>query len=153
MGRKLLVSACLLGVPCKYSGGANPCASLLRDIEEGRIDPVPVCPESYGGLPAPREPSERSGDRVLSKSGQDVTAQYEKGAQSTLRIARVCGATGAILKANSPSCGTGRIYDGTFSHTLTDGDGVTAQLLREQGYELADETDYARLLTEGGIQA
>ncbi|HCO62725.1 MAG TPA: hypothetical protein DIT49_04805 [Clostridiales bacterium] len=144
----VLVSACLMGVACKYSGGDNRCEELLQAARAGGHTLIPVCPEVYGGLPTPRTPAERQGERVVSRTGEDVTAQYQKGAEIALALARQTGCTGAILKANSPSCGVGAIYDGTFSHRLTPGDGVTAQLLRIHGLRVVTERDYKALLGE-----
>ena len=111
MREKLLVSACLLGENCKYSGGNNyaPAVEALRD----RFDLVPVCPEQLGGLPTPRTPAERVGDRVLTRDGADVTAEYRLGAERTLETARALGITKAVFQVRSPSSGSGTIYHGT----------------------------------------
>lgn len=139
MKEKLLVSACLLGENCKYSGGNNyrPETEALRE----RFEVIPVCPERLGGLPTPRVPSERVGDRVLTRDGRDVTAAFRAGAEKTLAIARAAGARRAVLQDRSPSCGCGRIYDGAFSGRLVPGQGVTAQLLRENGLEVESLPD------------
>ena len=136
---KLLVSACLLGCSCRYDGKTckNDAAVTLKD----RYELVPVCPEQLGGLPTPRLPSERAGDRVLMKDGADVTENYRRGAENALHLALLLGAKKALLKARSPSCGKGRIYDGTFSGALTRGDGVTAALLLEHGLEVYTEEE------------
>ena len=134
----LLISACLLGVPCRYDGASKPCVAL--ELLAERFVFVPVCPEQLGGLPTPRVPAERRGDSVMTRNGRDVTKNYQRGANEALRIARIVGCTKALLKAKSPSCGCGRIYDGTHSGTLTDGDGVTAELLKENGIEVYNET-------------
>ena len=141
MKKKALVSACLIGVECKYSGGSNvlPEEKLKKLMDEYEL--IPVCPEVYGGLTTPRDPSERQGEKVVSCKGADVTAQFEKGAQTALNMAKLFGAEIAILKENSPSCGSGTIYDGTFSLTLTEGDGVTAQLLKENGITVIGESE------------
>ena len=120
----ILVSECLLGIRCKYSGGANPCLAVIQAVKAGRHRLIPVCPECLGGLAIPRQPSERVGDRVLSRTGEDVTAQYERGAQAALALAKLYGCTAAILKERSPSCGSGAVYDGTFTGTVIPGDGV-----------------------------
>lgn len=140
MKKKALVSACLIGAECKYSGGSNllPEEKLNKLMDEYEL--IPVCPEVYGGLTTPRDPSERQGEKVVSCKGADVTAQFEKGAQTALGMAKLFGAEIAILKENSPSCGSGTIYDGTFSLTLTEGDGVTAQLLKENGITVIGES-------------
>lgn len=141
MKKKALVSACLIGAECKYSGGSNilPEEKLEKLMDEYEL--IPVCPEVYGGLTTPRDPSERQGEKVVSCKGADVTAQFEKGAQTALNMAKLFGAEIAILKENSPSCGSGTIYDGTFSLTLTEGDGVTAQLLKENGITVIGESE------------
>ena len=131
--RYILVSACLMGTCCRYDGRTNGCDGVLSLMEREDVCLIPVCPEQLGGLPTPRIPSERRGETVVSKDGADVTAQFIRGAEEALRIARLYGCTIAILKERSPSCGTGTIYDGTFTGTLTEGDGVTAQLLRQNG--------------------
>lgn len=144
----VLISACLLGVNCKYNGGANPVSEARLAALKEKYTLVPVCPESYGGLATPRPPSERVGERVLARDGADVTAQYEKGAQAALRLAELFGCKRAILKERSPSCGHGTIYDGTFSGALTPGDGVTAALLAAHGVAVYGEGDIPRLLEE-----
>ena len=135
--KTLLVSACLLGAACKYSGGDNYCPQVAALRERCHL--IPVCPEQLGGLPTPRPPAELQGDRVCTKDGRDVTAQYHRGAQEALKLARLFGCTGAVLKARSPSCGCGQIYDGTFTSTVIPGDGVTAALLRGSGFRLWTE--------------
>ena len=129
----IIVSACLAGYRCRYDGGVVPNEEVIDLMKRGEA--VPVCPEMLGGLPCPRVPSERTadGERVLSKSGDDVTEAFMTGALETLRMARLYGCTHAILKAHSPSCGCGLIYDGTFSGKLREGSGVTAELLLENG--------------------
>ena len=140
MKKKALISACLLGINCKYSGGNNllPEEKFQKLMDEYEL--IPVCPEAYGGLPAPRMPSERVGDRVVSKDGKDVTAEYEKGAEAALKLAETFGAEIAILKENSPSCGSGKIYDGSFSGTLIDGYGVAAEKLKNNGIIIIGES-------------
>lgn len=143
---KLLMSACLLGVNCRYNAEpkALPDNVLTRLLERHTV--VPVCPEQLGGLPTPREPSERQEQRVVMRSGRDVTAAYARGAQEALRLCRQFGCTAAVLKERSPSCGHGEIYDGTFTGTLTPGDGVTAQLLLENGVAVYGEREIDKLL-------
>lgn len=139
---RILVSACLLGVPCRYDGKSVPCEGVICLKERAQL--VPVCPEQLGGLATPRTPAERRGEVVVTRDGRDVTAQYRRGAQEALRLARLFGCTKAILKSKSPSCGCGLIYDGSFSGRLVPGEGVTAQLLRENGVEVRTETDVNR---------
>lgn len=134
----ILVSACLLGCNTRYDGGSK----LIPELEalKSQHNLIPVCPEQLGGLTTPREPSERIGDRVMSRVGTDVTSQYARGAEEALHLAGLFDCPLAILKERSPSCGSGRIYDGTFSGTLTDGDGVTAELLKEHGIRVIGES-------------
>lgn len=139
MKEKVIISACLLGVDCKYDGGNNSLPEDMIVKLTGKYGLIPVCPECYGGLTTPRTPSERLGDKVVSKTGADVTRQFCKGAEAALYLARLFGARTAILKANSPSCGSGTIYDGTFTGTLAAGDGVTAELLKANGIKVIDE--------------
>ena len=135
----LLVSACLMGFDCKYSGGNNALPPAALDNLRRSFRLIPVCPETAGGLPTPREPSERRGERVVSRDGRDVTAAFQKGAALTLRLAERYGAKRALLKCNSPSCGSGFVYDGSFSGKLVPGDGVTAELLKSQGISVVGE--------------
>ena len=144
---KLLMSACLLGVNCRYNGErkALPDDVLQRLLERHTV--VPVCPEQLGGLTTPREPSERQGERVVMRSGRDVTAEYTRGAQEALRLARRFGCTAAVLKERSPSCGMGKIYDGSFQGRIVDGNGVTAQLLAAHGISVYGESRIHELLS------
>ncbi len=138
---KLLISRCLLGEPCRYDGASKPLpAETLRALR-ARYTLVPVCPEVLGGLDTPRTPSERQGDRVVMASGEDVTAQYRRGAEIALETARREHVFAALLKERSPSCGKGEIYDGSFSKTLTPGNGVTAELLQENGFAVYGESE------------
>ena len=129
--KAVLVSACLLGVPCKYSGGHNGCPDVLDLGDRYRL--IPVCPEQLGGLPTPRSPAECRGDRVISRDGADVTENYRAGAEAALALAETFRCCGAVLKSRSPSCGSGTIYDGSFTGTCVPGSGVTARLLQERG--------------------
>ena len=134
MKEKILVSACLLGTNCKYSGGNNYSEEVIEFLSNYEI--IPVCPEQLGGLPTPRPASEIIGDKVINNEGNDVTQEYTKGAEETLKTAKLLGVKKALLKAKSPSCGNGKIYDGTFSGTLIDGDGITTKLLKENNIEV-----------------
>ena len=130
---KILVSHCLLGEPCRYDGASRLDRRVLELHKAGHTL-IPVCPEVLGGLDTPRAPAELQPDgRVVNADGEDVTAAYQAGAEAALRIAKQSGCTAAVLKARSPSCGCGEVYDGTFTHTLKGGWGVTARLLREAG--------------------
>ena len=144
----VLISACLLGVPCKYSGGSNAHPLLMEAARQGEIHFIPVCPECLGGLPIPRLPSEKRGDRVFSKSGEDLTEAFERGARSALHLARLFDCRCAILKERSPSCGAGEIYDGSFTGARVPGDGVTAQLLKANGIAVFGESEIETLLEQ-----
>lgn len=132
---KYLISACLMGQKCKYNGTDNYCPKLAKL----RKDAILVCPEVYGGLEIPRDPCEIKKDKVISKTGQDRTNEYHKGAQKVLEIAKKNGVSIAILKENSPSCGVKTVYDGTFSHTKIQGCGITTKLLKENGIKVYSE--------------
>ena len=136
---KILVSACLLGVRCRYDGKSKPHPAVERLMEQHTL--IPVCGEILGGLPTPRVSAERQGARVVTADGRDVTAAYRRGAEEVLRLAKLYGCKAAVLKERSPSCGSGRIYDGTFTGTLTDGWGVTAELLRDHGICVIGESE------------
>lgn len=142
----LLISACLMGVRCRYDGGKKPLDRLEQLIDKHVL--IPVCPEVLGGLPTPRVPAERIGDKVVTKDGRDVTANYQQGAEEALRLARMAGCTHALLKERSPSCGCGVIYDGTFSGGLCKGDGVCGALLKANGIEVLGESRVQELLEE-----
>ena len=141
---KILVSACLLGVCCRYDGQAKPHEGVLSLL--GRHTLIPVCPEIYGGLATPRPAAERVGKRVLTAQGGDVTAQYRRGAEETMRLGRLYGCEAALLKERSPSCGSGVIHNGRFDGELTPGDGVTAALLRAKGIAVYGESEWQKLL-------
>jgi len=129
---RVLVSACLLGVACRYDG-----KSVGNDeIVEGLLkcaEIVPFCPEVYGGLTTPRNPAEIIDGRVISNAGKDVTDEYVRGAEGALALCRRLGIRCALLKSRSPSCGKGTVYDGTFSGKLREGDGICAKMLSENG--------------------
>ena len=144
--KRLLISRCLLGDACRYDGKSKPLPADTLQALRARYDLIPVCPEVLGGLPTPRTPSERRGARVVMKTGEDVTAEYRRGAEAALRAAHKNQVCAAVLKERSPSCGRGEIYDGTFTGTLTEGNGVTAQLLLENGFSVYGESEIEKLL-------
>ncbi len=135
----LLVSACLLGTCCNHEGGHSRRAAVESLHATHRL--VPVCPEVCGGLATPRPAAERRGDRVVNVQGDDVTDAYERGARAAVQLASAVGARRAVLKARSPSCGSSKIYDGTFTRTLVEGEGVTAAALRAAGIDVISEED------------
>ena len=135
--KAILVSACLLGTPCRYDGASKP-VDAVRALQE-KYTLIPICPEVLGGLPTPRTPSEIIGTRVMMRDGRDVTENYRRGAEEALRTALENGCALAILKEKSPSCGNGKVYDGSFTGTLTDGDGITAAYLKAHGIRVVGE--------------
>ena len=144
MKPKIIVSACLLGENCKYSGGNNKNDDVIKLSEYFEI--IPVCPECFGGLSIPGEPAEIRNGGVYQKGGNDVTAQFIEGAEQTLYIAEEKNCVAALLKENSPSCGFGKIYDGSFSGKLTDGNGLTAELLFSRGIQVFGESRINKLI-------
>ena len=147
--RKLLISRCLLGNACRYDGKSKPLPAETLQALRARYELIPVCPEVLGGLPTPRTPSERQGSRVVMQTGADVTAEYRRGAEATLRLALAHNVCAAVLKERSPSCGKGEIYDGTFTGTLKEGNGVTAEVLLENGFAVYGESEIAKLIKSG----
>lgn len=144
MKTAIIMSACLMGTRCRYNAETVESPYLAELMEKYTV--IPVCPETLGGLPTPREPAERLGERVLTKSGANVTDYFERGADEVLRLARLYGCKCAVLKERSPSCGSERIYDGTFSGTLIDGDGVCAEALKSAGIAVFGESRIDELL-------
>jgi len=137
---RLLISACLLGAACRYDGNSVPLPEETLKALTERYELIPVCPEQLGGLATPRESAERCGNRVVTAGGADVTVKYFRGAEQALYLAERFACTKALLKERSPSCGSGEIYDGSFTRTLTAGDGVTAALLKAKGIAVYGET-------------
>jgi uncharacterized protein YbbK (DUF523 family) len=135
----ILCSACLLGLTCRYDGKSKPNEKIIKLLKKETV--IPVCPEQLGGLPTPREPSEQTGSKVITKSGRDVTSNYKRGAKEVLIIAKLYQVKKAILKQRSPSCGSGHIYDGTFTGTVTKGDGITTRLLKKNGIKVVADED------------
>ena len=136
---KYVVSACLAGVACRYDGKDASHPFVMDLVASGEA--LPVCPELLGGLGAPRCPCELVNGRAQSADGRNCDAAYRKGSAEALRLARAAGCTHAVLKARSPSCGVGCVYDGTFTHTRARGDGVFGGLLRQTGFTLMTEED------------
>lgn len=139
----ILVSACLVGINCKYNGGNNYNEKIFNLVKEGKA--IPVCPEQLGGLTTPREPSEIKiidGKRyVINKEGIDVTEEFEKGAEEVLALVKKLDIKKAILQTRSPSCGRGKIYSGNFDRNLVDGNGILADLLLKNGIEVINTDD------------
>ena len=136
---KIMVSACLTGENCKYNGGNNRSEKVLRLMKENEV--ITVCPEQMGGLPTPRVPSEICNGIVTAKDGRIVDAEFRAGAAKCLEIALREKPDLIVLQSRSPSCGVKQRYDGSFSGTLVEGAGVTAQLLMENGFHVIDVED------------
>ncbi|KAB1438565.1 DUF523 domain-containing protein [Candidatus Galacturonibacter soehngenii] len=135
----ILISACLLGIECRYDGTGKKIPELEQLKKKHHL--IPICPEIFGGLPTPREPAEKVGNRIMTKTGKDVTDYYQKGADEVLKLANLFDCKYAILKERSPSCGYGEIYDGTFTGQLIKGDGVLANLLAQNGITILGEKE------------
>jgi uncharacterized protein YbbK (DUF523 family) len=147
MTDKVLVSACLLGYPVRYDGKSVPLKEIkwLQQLQQqNRL--VIICPEQAGGLPTPRDPAERQQDKIMTVNGQDVTTEYELGAQKALTLCQQHNIKIALLKAKSPSCGNHQIYNGQFDKTLIAGQGVTAELLNKNGIQVYSELEIDKLL-------
>ena len=136
---KVLVSKCLLGVNCRYKGDNCKNDKVLEYLKDKEV--IAICPEEAGGLTIPRDPSEIVGNKVISKAGKDVTAEYKKGAEIALKLAQDNKVDLVIFKAKSPSCGKGIIYDGTFTGNKIPGNGIAAQLLIDNGFKVITEED------------
>ena len=141
----ILVSACLAGINCRYNGGSCADPAIAELVRQGKA--IAACPELLGGLPMPRPSCEilqdpDKGLRVISRDGRDCTQEYKKGARKMLALAKAIGAKRAIFKSRSPSCGVGLIYDGTFSGKLICGNGITTELLIENGIKVFSENDF-----------
>lgn len=141
---KLLISACLIGDKVKYDGKSNYNPKIKELLEKYEL--VPFCPEVEGGLSTPRAPSEIKNDKVINIEGRDVTHQFEKGAELAYNICMYLGIKTVILKKLSPSCGSNEIYDGSFSHKIVEGNGITAQYLKTKGINVLTEDDIDTLL-------
>jgi uncharacterized protein YbbK (DUF523 family) len=137
---KILISACLAGVNCKYDGKNNLNEKILKLVKSGQA--VLVCPEQSGGLPTPRTPCEIIDDKIISARGEDVTAQFHQGAKETLRLTKLYGIKTAILKERSPSCGVHSIYDGSFTNTIIPGNGITTRLLQANGINIISDEEF-----------
>lgn len=138
----IVVSACLLGENCKYDGGNNFNTAVVKSVENKEV--LAICPEMAGGLDCPRTPVEIKGGRAVSKEGKDLTKEFMLGAEKCFAQIHETGGIveKAILKAKSPSCGSGEIYDGTFSGKLVPGYGYFAKMLKEAGIPVFSEKDF-----------
>ncbi len=137
--KKIVVSACLMGYECRYKGDGCKCEKVLELSKDNIV--IPVCPEQLGGLSTPRLPAEIADGKVIAQNGIDVTAEYNLGADFAVEIAKANKVDYCVLKANSPSCGKGVIYDGTFSGAKTNGNGIAAQKLINAGFTVKTENE------------
>ena len=135
-----------MGVGCRYDGKSNQLPQLEQLMKQHTC--IPVCPEIFGGLPTPRVPAERQGSKIMTQDGQDVTQQFVQGTAEVLRLADLYHCKAALLKERSPSCGCGQIYDGTFTKTLTEGDGLTAEMLKRKGIAVYGESQIGELVND-----
>ncbi len=137
--KKILISACLLGYDCRYKGDNCKNQNILDLYKDDIL--IPVCPEQLGGLSTPRLPAERVEDKIIAKGGKDVSEEYNRGANIAVEIAKRNNVDFCIMKANSPSCGKGVIYDGTFTGGKKEGNGVTVDKLIQAGFTVLNETE------------
>ncbi len=135
----ILISACLAGVNCRYDGENCYNEKIMELVKNGEA--ILVCPEQLGGLSTPRVPAEIINGKVITKDGIDVTEEYKKGATEVLKLAKCLNINKAIFKSKSPSCGCGIIYDGTFSGNKVNGNGITTQVLLDNGINVITEKD------------
>ena len=142
----VLISACLLGINCRYDGREKRYGEIDKIPEN--INLIPICPEQLGGLPTPRPPAERKGERVYNIEGKDVTENFIRGAEETLKTAEIFGCRYAILKEKSPSCGKGLVYDGSFGGVLVPGEGITAERLLKAGIKVIGESRITEFFKE-----
>ncbi|MDU1400270.1 DUF523 domain-containing protein [Finegoldia magna] len=144
--QNVLISACLLGVDCKYNGSNNKLDDgIIHSLKE-KYNLIPVCPEIMGGMPTPRNPVEISDGKVFDYDGEEFTKEFEKGSEEVVKLAKLYDATIAILKENSPSCGSNYIYDGTFNHQKIKGMGIAAHKLSKENIKLFSEENIKILL-------
>ena len=146
---RILVSACLLGLPVRYDGTSKVYKGVLSLANRHIL--IPVCPEQLGGLPTPRPRSEIRDGRVCNGLGENVTENFLRGARATLEIARLLNVDLVIFKSRSPSCGVGEIYDGSFTGNLVSGNGITAELLLKNGFKVVNEDSIPNCVYEEGI--
>jgi uncharacterized protein YbbK (DUF523 family) len=147
---RLLVSACLAGIPCRYDGKSQPIQAIVDAVRRGEM--IPICPEVEGGLSTPRIPCERRGNRVINRVGEDKTEAFMKGAQRAWERYQQEGCCAALLQSRSPSCGVTHRYDGTFQNRLIVGQGITAELLQQQGVPLFEDTQWEAAMEYGAAK-
>ena len=134
-----IVSACLVGINCRYDRSSKPNQEIIKLVKKGEA--IPVCPEQLAGLTTPRIPAEERNGKIITKDGKDLTKEFQKGAEEALKIAKLINCKEAILKSKSPSCGCGKIYDGSFLGKLKQGNGVFTRLLKQNNIKVITEED------------
>ncbi len=134
-----LCSACLLGINCRYNNEIKANEKVLELVKREIL--IPVCPEQSGGLPTPREACEQKNNKVFTKTGKDLTINFENGANEVLKIAQIFNIKEAILKQRSPSCGCGKVYSGNFDGIVINGDGIMAKLLKKNDIKVISEEE------------
>ena len=144
--QNVLISACLLGVDCKYNGSNNKLDDEIINLLKEKYNLIPVCPEIMGGMPTPRNPIEIKDGKVFDNDGVEFTKEFEKGSEEVVKLAKLYDTTIAILKENSPSCGSNYIYDGTFNHQKIKGMGIAAHKLSKENIKLFSEENVKILL-------
>ncbi|OXZ33873.1 DUF523 domain-containing protein [Finegoldia magna] len=144
--QNVLISACLLGVDCKYNGSNNKLDDEIIHSLKEKYNLIPVCPEIMGGMPTPRNPVEITDGKVFDNDGVEFTKEFEKGSEEVVKLAKLYDTTIAILKENSPSCGSNYIYDGTFNHQKIKGKGIAAHKLSKENIKLFTEENVKILL-------
>lgn len=135
----IIVSACLAGVNCRFDGGNKANKKVIELVRKGKA--IPICPEQLAGMTTPREAHEIKGARVVNKKGNNRTKAFQRGAKETLRIAKTFRVKEAIMKNKSPSCGCGKVFDGSFTGTLIEGDGITTRLLKENEIKIKSDEE------------
>ena len=140
--KRVIISACLLGLKVRYDGKSKENEDILSLINDFEF--IPVCPEVFGGLPTPRVPSEIKDGKVINKDVIDVTSNYLRGAEETLRLCKIYNVDTVVFKSKSPSCGKGLIYDGTFSGNLVHGNGITTDYLLKNGIKVYSEDEFIK---------
>jgi len=136
----IIVSACLAGIKCRWNGSSSKNEEIVELVKKGQA--IPVCPEQLGGLETPRKVAEILDNKVITKDGYDVTDSFVRGAFETLNICKMYNCDKAILKSKSPSCGCGSVYNGKFNGTLISGNGITSNLLKNNGIEVISDKDF-----------
>ena len=146
------ISGCLTGSAVRFDGGHKRMGFVMDELAQW-VNFRPVCPEMAIGLPTPRPPAERQGERVVTESGLDVTEEFDRGAALALALCQQQDIRFALLKEGSPSCGSGRIYNGRFEGVSLAGEGKTTALLRRHGIAVFSEDQLPELASALALAA